>query len=256
MVSIIDSVLNAYLKTYRNLIAIERLNGSVVLSFPLHLAANHRIEITVTDWGKGRCVISDSARTLGEIEAAGYSLTPRTKERLEKLADTAGVRIVDTHLVLESTYRDLGLSIQKFLEMSKTIGDVYLVHKQREQPDEDLILEVRKLLESKGMYYRLREKINGRLESHALDIVVPPNGRTGLAVGVLSGQNTHNVAQIWYFKCDDIKTGQWYQDAKAQLALVYDVRNQAWSDTSKAILQSKADIAVPSDALHELGQRL
>jgi hypothetical protein len=251
----IESVLNSYLKAYRGLIAVEHIEGSTVLSFPLHLAASHRIEITVTDWGRGRYLISDSARTLGEIEAAGYSVTRQMRERLEKLAGAAGARIVDTHLVLESTSSDLGLSIQRFLELSKTIGDVYLVHKHRERPDEELVQEIGAVLSANGLHYRLHEKIHGRIDIHPLDLVVPPNGHPGLAVGILNGQNTHAIAGFWYYRCDDIKTGQWYRDANAKLALIYDVRNQ-WSETSRAILESKADIAVPSDALSELSARL
>lgn len=256
MKTAIDSVLNSYLKTYRRLIAVEHLGGSVVLSFPLHLAASHRIEITVTDWGNSRYLISDSARTLGEIEAAGYTVTRKMRERLDQLANSVGARIVDAHLVLESHSEDLGLSIQKFLEVSKTIGDVYLVHKQRETADEELILEVGAVLSSRGMHYRLHEKIHGRIDTHPIDIVVPPNGGPGLAVGVLSGQNTHNVAATWYFRCDDIKTGTWYRDARAKLVLVYDVRNQIWSETSRVILESKADLAIPSDSIRELPKRL
>jgi hypothetical protein len=81
-------------------------------------------------------------------------------------------------------------------------------------------------------------------------------GEDPVAVGVLSGQNTHAIAAFWYYRCDDIKTGEWYRDAKAKLALVYDVRNYAWSETSRSILATKADIAVPSDALAQLSERL
>ena len=255
MKTAVSPVLNSYLKAYRGLIAVEQVEGSTVLSFPMHLAASHRIEITVTDWGKGRYLISDSARTLGEIEAAGYSVTPQMKERLAQLAVTAGASIVDTHVVMQSSQRDLGTSIQKFLELSKTIGDVYLVHKQRERPDEDLVQEVGAVLSKNGLHYRLHEKIHGHLDIHPLDLVVPPNGHPGLAVAVLHGQNTHSVAGFWYYRCDDIKAGQWYRDAKAKLALVYDVRNQ-WSETSRSILESKADIAIPSDSLGQLSVRL
>lgn len=256
MKTAIDTVLETYLKAYRGLIAVERLDQSTVLSFPLHLAASHRIEITVTDWGKGRFLISDSARTLGEIEAAGYSVTRQMRERLDRLAASIGARIVDTHLVLETTHKDLGGSIQRFLELSKTLGDVYLVHKQREKPDEDLIQEVGNVLSAGGLHYRQHEKIHGRLDVHSLDMVVPPNGHPGLAVGILGGHNTHGVAAVWYYRCDDIRAGEWYQNAKARLALVYDVRSEPWSETSRSILESKADIAVPSDSLNELSKRL
>lgn len=256
MKTAIDTVLETYLKAYRGLIAVERLDQSTVLSFPMHLAASHRIEITVTDWGKGRFVISDSARTIGEIVAAGYSVTRQMRERLDNLASGIGAQIVDTHLILQTSQTDLGESIQKFLELSKTLGDVYLVHKQREKPDNDLIQEVGNILSANGLHYRQHEKINGRLEIHSLDMVVPPNGHPGLAVGILSGHNTHGIAGFWYYKCDDIKEGEWYQNAKARLALVYDVRSDSWSDTSRSILELKADIAVPSDSLKELSKRL
>src|SRR5689334_22332362 len=107
--SMIDSVLDTYLDAYRGLIAAERVNGDAVMSFPFHLAANHRVEITVSDWGEERCIISDSARTLGEIESAGYSLTGSMKTKLERLASLSDVRIVDGHLILETSQAQLGV---------------------------------------------------------------------------------------------------------------------------------------------------
>jgi hypothetical protein len=177
------------------------------------------------------------------------------KARLQQLASAVGASIVDTHLVLQSDEAGLGASIQKFLELSKTIGDVYLVHKQREKPDEELVQEVGAVLSASGLHYRLHEKIYGHLDIHPLDLVVPPNGHPGLAVAILHGQNTHTVAGFWYYRCDDIKAGQWYRNAKAKLALVYDVR-YPWSETSRNILESKADIAIPSDSLGQLSMRL
>jgi hypothetical protein len=246
-----DSVLETYLTTYRSLIAVEPVGDSAVLSFPFHLAANHRIEITVTAIGEGRCIISDSARTLGEVQSAGYSLTSQMKEKIERLVSVAGLRIADTHLVLEASLEDLGHAIQKFLEVSKTIGDVYLVHKPRETSDEDLISQIQIMLDSKQLAYRLHQRIQGEIEAHPFDVVVPANGRRGIAVSILSGQNTHNVAQIWGYKCDDIKRGEWYQKAKSKLALIYDVRYQKWSETSRAILENRADVALPSDSIEE-----
>lgn len=131
MTKVIESVLETYLSTYRDLIAIEYIGNSAVISFPFHLAANHRIEVTVTDFGD-RCIISDSARTLGEVEAAGYSVTAQLKEKMETLAALPGLNFVDSHLILQCSHADLGPSIQKYLEASKMIGDVYLVHRQRE----------------------------------------------------------------------------------------------------------------------------
>jgi hypothetical protein len=135
-----DAVLNAYVNSYRELIEVEQLgDDSVVLSFPFHLAANHRIEITVTKWNSGSYLISDSARTIGEVQAVGHTVTSQMMERLERIASASDLRLVDTTFILESSSAELGLSIQKFLEMTKTVGDVYLAHKQKERMDQEVI---------------------------------------------------------------------------------------------------------------------
>lgn len=256
MNSILDSALSSYLATYRDLIETERVGESIIISFPFHLAAGHRIEISVTDLGAARCIISDSARTLGEVQAAGFAVTPQMRERLERVAGISGLRIVDRHLVLESSYSQLGQSIQRFLEVSKTIGDVYLVHKPRERPDNEVMSQVRAILDAEGVLYRLGEKVLGEIEQHPFDLIAPPNGHPGFALSILTGQNTHSVAQIWGFKCEDIKRGPWYQKAKTRIALVYDVRAQPWSDSSRMILESRADIALASDSLQQLRDRV
>jgi hypothetical protein len=260
MTSAIDSALNDYLHTYKNLIETDRDDPdrddrSITLSFPFHLAAGHRIELTVTDWGRGRCLISDSARTLGEIEAAGYSVTPKMKERLEGLATPHGIRFVDTHLVLESTYGDLGQSIQIFLETSKTIGDVYLVYKRKsEDSAQELIGRVKSVFNSAKLLYRSKQKIQGKHEAHMIDLLVRPNGLPGLALNVLGGQNTHALAQVWYCKCDDIRSARANKNIK--LALIYDVGHDAWSEASKGYLQEKANVVLPGNSIDELPKRL
>jgi hypothetical protein len=256
----IDSALNDYLNAYRNLIETdrddpERDDRSITLSFPFHLAAGHRIEVTVTDWGGGRCVISDSARTLGEVEAAGYSVTHQMKERLEALAAPHGIHFVDTHLVLESAYQDVGESIQKFLETSKTIGDVYLVHKRRsEDSAQELVNQVKTVLVSAKLPYRPKQKIQGKHEAHVIDLLVPSNGIPGLALNVLGGQNTHALAQVWYCKCDDIRLAAANNNIK--LALIYDVSHDVWSEASKGYLKEKADVVLAGDSIKELPKRL
>ena len=123
-----DAVLNIYLDAYRDLTEAEPAGEkSVMISVPLHLAAHHRVEITVTDIGNRRYVLSDGARTLGEIRAAGYSVSTRMKERLEGIANLSDLRIVEDHLLMDSSHADLGQSIQKFAETSKTINDVCLL---------------------------------------------------------------------------------------------------------------------------------
>jgi hypothetical protein len=248
-----ESILDTYLHAYRNLIAVEQAgSNSATISLPLHLASNHRIEITVTEFGSGRYLISDSARTLSEVQAAGYSLGSMMKARIETLASLSGLMVTDSHLVLETSHADLGPNIQKFLEVTKTIGDVYLVLRPRETSDAELVSDVRSLLDAERVKYKLDQKISGELESHPFDIFVYGNGTPAVAVNILSGQNTHNVAQIWGFKCEDIKRGEWFQKTKPKLALVYDVRYQKWSEASRTILQRRADAAIPGNALEEL----
>lgn len=250
-----DSVLGTYLRAYSSLIATEPVDeNSVTLSFPFHLASNHRIEITVTDLGKGRCIVSDAARTMGEMKNAGYSLGEEVRARLEAMAKPAGLRLVGDYFLLESSHADLGISIQKFLEMSKTIGDVYLIHKQREIREDDLIAQVKTILDSRQVLYRERDRIRGQIESHPFDLIVPSNGRLGMAVSVLAGQTTHTLAQVWGYKCDDIRRERSNDNIK--LALVYDVRFGKWSNTSKRILASRADIALPGDSLQDLPKQL
>lgn len=133
------------------------------------------------------------------------------------------------------------------------IGDVYLVHKPRTEQESRIISKVRRALDSKNLFYREKEKLRGRIEVHTFDLLVPPNGHPGLAIGIVSGQNTRSLATDWYFKCDDVKLTE--ENGKIRLALVYDVGCGSWSDTSKSILADKADAVIPSDSLRELPER-
>jgi hypothetical protein len=58
------------------------------------------------------------------------------------------------------------------------------------------------------------------------------------------------LAQIWGFKCDDIRAEE--TNANTKLVLIYDVRASPWSDISKRILESRADIVLPGDSLKNL----
>lgn len=247
-------ILERYLREYRKLLSAKSVeNRSVTISFPFHLAANHRIEITATELDKDHYVLSDAARTLGEVQDAGYSLTSQMKDRIERIAGAAGLTVKDDHLTMESSAKALPASMQRFLETAKMIGDVYLVHKNRIESESSLIPHIRRALDSKHLLYREKEKLRGRIEVHSFDLVVPPNGHPGLAIGVVSGQNTHTLATSWYFKCDDIKHAEGNRNVK--LALVYDVGCGTWSEASRSILADKADAAIPSDSLREMPQR-
>lgn len=245
---LIDSVLDTYISAYRGLIATERIDEkNVVLSFPFHIASNHRIEITITDRGGGRYILSDAARTLSEVRAAGYSLTDQMRSRLERIALLSGVRVVEDTIILDVDRSEIGHAIQKFLELSKMIGDVYLVHRQQITEEEDIVNEVRCALNSRGLLYRNNAKVQGEIDSHNFHFYIPPNGHPGLALNVLSGRNTHTVAQVWGFKCEDIKRDE--RNKNLKLALVYDTRRDSWSEASTSILHNRADIAVSNSEL-------
>ena len=247
-------ILERYVREYRRLLSAESVEDrSVTISFPFHLAGNHRIEITATKLDKDHYILSDAARTLGEVRDAGYSLTEQMKDRIERIAGAAALTIREGHLVMETSAKALAASIQRFLETAKMIGDVYLVYKNRVEPEIGLIPEIRRALASKNLLYREKEKLRGRIEIHSFDLLVPPNGHPGLAIGVVSGQNTHTLATSWYFKCDDIKRVE--ENRNVKLALVYDVRCGVWSDASRSILANKADAAIPSDSLRQLPEQ-
>jgi len=250
-----DEILSEYLKTYRELVVAEETEGDeVALSFPLHFSGNHRVELTVTRISGEKYIVSDQSRTLGELRDAGYRISADLKERLEGIARLSGLRIVQDHLVLDTDKKSLGADVQRFLEATKTIADVYLVHKIRPAVEKDLLAEVKQILESKSLKYEEKVKLRGEIEDHPFDLVVPPNGRAGVAVHVLAGQNTHTLAEVWGFKCDDIRRER--QNDNMRLGLIYDVRYAVWTDTSRTILERRADIAIPGSALSDLPKGL
>jgi hypothetical protein len=75
----------------------------------------------------------------------------------------------------------------------------------RLDPENVLIPKIRHALDSEHLPYIEKEKLRGGLRLTLLTCVVRPNGHPGLAIGVVSGQNTYTLATNWYFKCDDIK---------------------------------------------------
>jgi hypothetical protein len=131
---------------------------------------------------------------------------------------------------------------------------VYLVHKRRSDSAQELINQVRTVLNSAKLPYRPKQKIQGRHEAHIIDLLVPSNGIPGLALNVLEGQNTHALAQVWYCKCDDIRLAAANKNIK--LALIYDVSHDVWSEASKGYLEEKADVVLAGDSIQELPKRL
>ena len=253
--AVASDILNKYLDTYRDLIAVEENEGgSVTLSFPFHFASRHRIELTV-ERVAGRVLISDSANTIGQLRDAGYAINAELRDRLVQLARHSGINVVKNHLILESNEQNIGSDIQRFIEAAKTIGDVYLVHRIRVPSEKEVANKVKEVLTRRNYVFKEREMIGGEIEGHKMDFYIPPNGTPGLALAVLAAQNTHNVAQVWGFRCEDIKRQP--QNKRLKVGVVYDTSSSAWSDESRRILESRADLTCPSDmVVNDLAQML
>ncbi len=254
MADLLTSVLEQYLKTYKGLISVEQIDeNSVSLSFPFHFASNHRIEVVVTHATKNEYIISDSARIMTELRASGQVITKKLHERLEELGKAAGLRVIREYLILDSTKEKLGDNIQVFLEAAKTIGDVYFVHKERGINDREIVARVKSVLDAENVVYQEKFSLNGEIEPHRFNFYVPPNGANALALAVLSSQNTHNAAQVWAFKTEDVKRQPINRGLR--VGIVYDTE-QAWSDESRRILESRADLVIADKQVEEIAPHL
>jgi hypothetical protein len=79
------SVVKAYLDAYKKLVVSESVTEgaagtSTAISIPLHFSGNHRVEVTVTEFSSGKYILSDMARTLGELAEGGEDRNPRLQE--------------------------------------------------------------------------------------------------------------------------------------------------------------------------------
>ena len=246
MADMTEMVVGKYLDAYKGLIVSEPVdNDSVTVSFPFHYSGHHRIELTITAVSGGQFIISDMARTVGELREFGLRIGATIRKRIEGISNISGLKIVKDHLLLESSADDLGRNVQRFLEAAKTIGDVYLVHRARAPMERDLVGEVRTILNKQQVIYKEKEKIRGQIETHAMHFLVPANGRAGLAIAVLPGHNSHLVAEAWGFKCDDMRA----ENTALNIGLIYDTAIESWTAESRNILEKKASIAVPGDSL-------
>jgi len=254
MTDLITSVTNQYLETYKNLLEVESIDeNNIALSFPFHFASNHRIEVLVTRVDEKNYVISDGALILTELKASGQSINNKLRERLEKIGGLAGIKLIREYFTLNSQPSTLGDDIQKFLEATKTIGDVYFVHKDKGINEREIIAAVKTILDKEKVVYQEKYNIGGEIEPHKFNFYVPPNGSRALALAVLGSQNTHNAAQVWAFKTDDIKRQKINRELR--IGIVYDTR-QVWSDESKQILESRADLVLADTEIPKIAPKL
>jgi hypothetical protein len=239
---VLDEILENYFSTHKELIATEQVDdNSVIVSFPLHFVGNHRVEVSITE-ADGILLISDIGRTISELKDYGYSVSPGLLSRMVQIAKPANVRIVNENLVMDCRPGEVGASLHSFAEAAKTIGDAYLAFHVKTPPEKKLLEAVGQLLNESAIAYKTSHKIRGKIDAHAVDFYVPPNGHPGLALEVLGGYNTHTTAQIWHFKCQDIRAF----DNRMKVGIVYDIEESNWSEKSEAILRDVADFALSS----------
>jgi len=249
-----------YLRSYGKLVVSERVNDkaaageSLVISVPLHVAGDHRVEITITEFSHNRFLLSDTGRTLSSLTDGGRSVTADFRKRAEEIASSFGAHFVLDYLLLECDARDVGTKIQVFAEASKTIGDAYLLQRSRHEHVRQVVSEVKKIFEARRLTYKEDCKVKGVVEKHPFDVYVAPNGRPGVAIAVIAGHNTHALAKVWAFNCSDVREA--HQD-KLRLGVVIDEEDSApWTNPSRKILKKGADIVASSSDLNALDHGL
>jgi hypothetical protein len=247
--SFLENILKNYFSTHKELIATEEVDESnAIVSFPLHFVGNHRVEVSVTKAMGGILLLSDIGRTISELRDYGYAVSPNLLSRMVQIAKPATVRIVNDNLVMDCRPEEIGSALHTFAEAAKTIGDAYLAFHVKTPPEKKLVEDVGNLLNELEIPYRADYKIHGKIDTHLVNFYLPPNGHPGLALEVLGGYNTHSTAQIWYFKCEDIRAF----DSRLKVGIVYDVEDASWSRKSQQILNNVADFALPSSDLPRL----
>lgn len=251
-----DKIIKAYLDAYRKLVVSERVRDknaspSTALSIPLHISGNHRVEVTVTEFSPGKYILSDMARTLGELAEGGKTITSDFRKRAEEVAAQFGTEFVLDHLICQSDATALGGSIQRLAEACKTIGDVYLLQRSHYVHVRSVVDEVKRIFKARQIEFKQDFKVPGELEKHDFDVYVAPNGKPGVAVAVIAGHNTHALAKVWAFNCWDVRN--FHPNKKLKLGLVLDEEDSApWTSGSRKILRKTADIVAPSNDLDAL----
>jgi hypothetical protein len=252
-----NRVLKAYLRAYKKLVEtelIEEKSGprhSIALSIPLHIAANHRVEVTVTEFAPGKFILSDMARTLSDLSESGKKITSDFRKRAEEIAKYFGAGFRMDHLIMECNEADLGTTIQRFAETCKTIGDAHLLHRDHVVHARQVVDEVKKIFTARKITFKEDCAVKGAIEKHSFDVYVAPNGNPGIAVKVVAGHNTHALAKVWAFNCWDVRAVN--SESRLKLGLVLDEEDsEPWSRSSQSILKKGADIVTTSNKLDGL----
>jgi hypothetical protein len=256
--SISTEVLDAYVNAQRELIQFEDVDkDNCVVSLPLHYSAHTRVELSVTRISKDRFLLTDQGQTLSELKDSGHPVGSRLYDRVQEIVRIWRIDLDGVSLVKMCRRKELGTALHELGEAAKTIGDAYLIPRDREtdpRVEESLKDQVRHEFQREQYFYREQQDVPGRIETagHRVDFYIPPNGSKGLALEVLINPNKLQ-AEAWGFRARDMK------DANQGL-LVGFVYDQVARDLSRTILGGIGDIALSSteliffnDQLHKYG---
>ena len=148
--------------------------------------------------------------------------------------------------------KDLGTALHELGEAAKTLGDAYLMPRDKEpdpKVEESIKDRVRKTFQSEQYFYQERQTVPGKIEQgHEVDFYIPPNGANGLALEVLIKPNRLR-AEAWGFRAQDMKQA----NQGLRVGFVYD---EVPSDLNRTILGSIADIALPSSQMMFFSEQL
>lgn len=252
--SIITQVLDAYLRAQKKLIEFEDVDkNNCRVSLPLHYSAHQRVEVAITQLSKDHFLLTDEGQTVTELRNAGHATGPRVLERLKETIRIWNVDLDGVSLVRMCGRKDLGIAIHEIGEAAKTLGDAYLIAREKEpdtQAQETIKDQVRNIFRKEQYFYREAQTVPGRIEhaGHKVDFYIPPNELNGLAMEILINPNKLH-AEAWGFRARDMK------DANRGL-LVGFVYDQVASDLNRTILGGIADIALPASQMMFFSEQL
>jgi hypothetical protein len=252
--SITTQVLDAYLRAQKKLIEFEDVDkNNCRVSLPLHYSAHARVELAITQLSKDQFLLTDQGLTVTELRNAGHATGSRVLDHLKEIIRIWNVDLDGVSLVRICSRKDLGTALHELGEAAKTLGDAYLMPRDKEpdpQVEESIKDRVRKTFQKEQYFYRERQTVPGRIEQagHEVDFYIPPNGANGLALEVLIKPNKLR-AEAWGFRAQDMKAA----NQGLRVGFVYD---QVLSDLNRTILGSIADIALPSSQMMFFSEQL
>lgn len=252
--SISTEVLDAYINAQRELIQFEDVDkDNCVISLPLHYSAHTRVELAISRISKNQFLLTDQGQTLSELKNAGHPVGSRLFDRIREIVRIWRIDLDGVTLVKMCRRKDLGNALHGLGEAAKTIGDAYLIPRDKEpnpRVEESIKDDVRHAFQKEQYFYRERQTVPGRIENagHMVDFYIPPNGSNGLALEILIHPNKLH-AEAWGFRARDMKDA----NRRLRVGFVYD---QVASDLNRTILGSIADIALSSSELVFFNEQL